>query len=125
MVFYLVILTRKRGFVLFAVLTLAFIVFRLSNKKIIAIMAIIVISILSVILITRTDVGVELIQRTLSREDFSSGRLGMIEVMWNDFLKSPLFGHGTYTTIDVVDFYHGHNIYFQVLRETGVLDSYL
>ena len=120
-VFYLLVLTRKRGFILFAVLTLAYIIFRISERKIMAIVAILIMSFLLGILLIRTEVGAELIRRTLSQEDFTTGRSAMIQVMWNDFLKSPILGSGTYTTIDVVDYHHGHNIYFQVLRETGLL----
>lgn len=120
-VFYLLVLTRKRGFILFAILTLAYIIFKLSERKIMGIVVILIMSFFLGILLIRTEVGAELIRRTLSQEDFTTGRAAMIEVMWNDFLKSPILGNGIFTTIDVVDYHHGHNIYFQVLRETGIL----
>lgn len=120
-VFYLLILTRKRGFILFSVLLLCFIIYRMSQKKLAAFVIVFVLSLLVLLILFATEAGSELIQRTLNQEDFTTGRAAMIEIMWQDFLDSPLLGNGAYTTIDVVDYHHGHNIYFQVLRETGII----
>jgi len=120
-VFYLLILTRKRGFILFNVLLLCFIIYRLSKKKVVAFIIVLIISLLILLMVFTTEGGLQLVQRTLNQKDFTTGRSAMIEIMWNDFLENPIIGNGTYTTVDVVKYHHGHNIYFQVLRENGIL----
>ena len=118
--FYLLFLTGRRGFVVFNIAIVFFLIFRLLKKKWIAILLIVLTGVVFIAFLLTTDAGMHLVQRTLNQEDLSTGRFGMIEIMWSDFLERPLTGFGTYTTIDRVDFYHGHNIYFQVLRETGI-----
>lgn len=118
--YYMLLMTDRRGLILFTAMIIFFLIFRLSNRKQIAILVVVSIAIVFLMLLIGTQPGRDLIDRTFRQADFTTGRLAMIEIMWSDFLESPLLGNGTYTTIDVVHFYHGHNIYFQVLRENGI-----
>lgn len=120
-VFYLLFLTNRRGFILFNALILFIIIFKMTKNKYKAIAIISAVLLTILIFLLTTETGLNIVNRTLNQQDFSTGRLGMIKIMWADFLERPILGNGVYTTIDVVDFYHGHNIYFQVLRENGII----
>src|SRR5690625_572466 len=66
-IFYLLFLTRKRGFILFNILLLCFIIYRMSKKKLIAFVIVLIISLLILLILFTTDAVKELVQRTLSQ----------------------------------------------------------
>lgn len=119
--FFLLFMTGKRGFILFNVLVSLYFIIKLNKYKFRTIIPISLFISMILLTLSYTEVGNRIVRRTIMSSDISTGRWGMADLMWNDFLDSPIIGKGIYTTIDVVYAYHGHNIYLQVLRETGLL----
>lgn len=117
----LLFLTNKRGFVLFSVCIMAFILWNNSRNKLKAFLAILVVGILFTFMLFKTELGQDMILRTLQQDDITTGRSKIYRIMWQDFLNHPFFGNGTYTTNNVIPIHNGHNIYFQVLRENGII----
>ena len=119
--FYLLFMTGKRGFILFNIIVFLFFIIKLSKYKFRAFIPIILFIFMNLLMLSYTEVGNRIVRRTIMNNDISTGRWRMAKLMWYDFLDSPIIGNGIYTTIDTVNAYHGHNIYLQVLRETGLL----
>ncbi|MBA5746958.1 O-antigen ligase [Aerococcus sp. 150760007-1] len=119
-VFYLIFLTEKRGFLIFNILITIYLFAINYEKKYKIIFPIIVIIIAFLLVLFRTDIGNNILERTMVQDDISSGRFPMYRAMWNDFINNPIFGNGTYSTIQEFSAGHGHNIYIQVLRENGI-----
>ena len=119
--YFLLFMTGKRSFIIFNMII--FIIFFMKFKKnlIKKIMPILFIIIFVYLILNFTEIGLKILRRIAMSDDLTSGRSSMNRLMWNDFLKNPLWGSGTYSTAMVVDSYNGHNIYLQVLRENGLI----
>lgn len=119
--YFILFLTEKRGFIVFNFIIFALLLPKVSKVKWKSIFVILAVLLAILVIIMNTEIGQELIFRTLYQDDLTTGRIPMWKVMWNDFLNNPVIGNGTYTTINVVENYNGHNIYLQVLREMGII----
>lgn len=119
-IYYLLFLTAKRGFIIFNLIIFVLLLPKVSKVKWKSIFLILTVVSVIFAIVLNTEIGQELILRT-TQEDLTTGRSGMWKIMWNDFLSNPILGNGTYTTINVVENYNGHNIYLQVLREMGII----
>lgn len=119
--YFMLFLTEKRGFIVFNLMIFVLLLPKVSRVKWKSIFLITGVLFVSLAIIMNTEVGQELLLRTLYQDDLTTGRSTMWRIMWNDFLKHPILGNGTYTTINVVENYNGHNIYLQVLREMGII----
>jgi O-antigen ligase len=79
--------------------------------------------------------GADYLARGQSAEDIRriSGREEMWSVIWGEFLKSPIIGHGYHITSEtgaievwnLVANHTAHNIYLQVLAGTGIIGMML
>lgn len=118
--FYILLMTGKRGFLVFVIIIIGYLTLQFTEKKLLALLSFGIVIAILVLLIFNTEVGQGLIQRTLLQDDITTGRLPGYELMWRQFLDNPIFGNGTYTTNSVLYINNGHNIYLQVLREHGL-----
>lgn len=120
--YYLLLLTDKRGFILFNIIILIIITFIFMREKFKSILSIVIVLGIVYTIFINTEVGYRIIERTVASSDFTTGREELYVILWEDFLKKPLFGNGTFSTLKAVFPYNnGHNIYLQVLRELGLL----
>lgn len=118
---FFIFMTGKRSFILFnALIVFVLIPFLSKYKYTVPITIVAFLSILAFILFD-TQIGEDIFIK-MAQDDISSGRFNLNSTMWNDVKESPLFGLGTYTTMDsLFGTMNGHNIYLQVLRENGLL----
>lgn len=117
---YLLILTNKRGFIIFTIVIMGYLIFRLSKSKLQSLTVFAVIGIAFLALLLFSEGGQVMIARTLGQSDITTGRMPVYKVMWENFSNYPIFGTGTYTTKSFIEINNGHNIYLQVLSENGV-----
>lgn len=120
-VYYLLVLTGKRGFLLFTIIIILYLLVRLYKQKIKIILPIIIVLLIFYFLITYTEMGNLIISRTMDSDSITTGRWPVYKIMWEDFLEKPIFGNGTYSTLNAIYLFNGHNIYLQILRENGII----
>lgn len=118
---YLLLLTGKRGFLIYMLAITMFILFKMSKNKIATIVPVLVLAMLAWYMLNNTQTGINILVRTFDQSDISTGRFDMFSIMWEDFLESPFLGKGTYSTASKVNAVNGHNIYLQILRENGLV----
>lgn len=122
---YLIFMTGKRGFIIFNLISiLAFTPFVTKYKATVPLIIIFFTALFTWIIVS-SEIGQLFIIR-MQAADFSSGRYLLNDIMLEDILSKPFFGNGTYTTRGIIlrDSYlemDGHNIYLQVLRESGLI----
>lgn len=121
LLFVLIFLTDKRGFIIFNSLIVVYIFYRSSEKKLKAILPLGFFLAIFAFILFGTEMGYNLLDSSINSGDITSGRAGMNQLMWQGFIENPIFGQGTYTTMNYIDFTHGHNIYLQVLTEQGLV----
>lgn len=119
--YYLIFLTNKRGFLLFSLIILLYLIFRIFKQKYKIIVPVIFVIILFYIMLNYTEAGQELLIRTSSQDDITTGRTPAYNAMWQGFTNRPLLGNGTFSTLSMIDLFHGHNIYLQILNEQGII----
>ncbi len=136
--------SNSRGSTLLVVAVAGCALFLFSNNRRRAV-AMISLALLLIAIVT-LDPGMELVSQSVgasadylargqSVEDIRqvSGRAEMWSVIWGEFLKSPVIGHGYFITsetgaIEVWNFvanHTAHNIYLQVLASTGIIGMVL
>lgn len=120
LLYYLLFLTGKRGFIIFSVLIILYLIFVNTNIKLYAILLSIVAILFLYLLVSNTDIGREILERTFETDDVTSGRTDIYKIMWEDIKSKPFWGSGTFTTQNIATVNHGHNVYLQVLRENGI-----
>lgn len=120
--FMLTFLTGKRIFI-FATIIVCFAVYLFNYRKNIirTILLFSVMMIVVVYLFNNTIIGDRLIYR-MNLADSSRGRIGIYTLMLDGIAQNPIFGHGlTSTTTYIKNYLNGHNIYLQLLYETGII----
>lgn len=114
--------TGKRIFILLvAVISLALICsyYRKNAFKILVVSLLILVGIF--LLLNYTEYGQTIILK-MSKIDPTTGRRGINEQMINWFWESPIYGNGVTSTLSLLGGYqNGHNIYIQILSESGIL----
>lgn len=124
--FILLFKTGKRIFIALT-LVVALIIFLFYNKKhLFKIIGIVMImGFVFYILLYHTDIGQILIQRSM-RADPTRGRSNIYAMMWHWFIQHPFVGNGLTSTQQLLKGYlNGHNIYLQILMESGVLGAFI
>lgn len=89
-----------------------------KTKKILPI--IIIISIIIFFMQTYFNSAVKIFERFLTQQDITTGRIDLYSITWDYFLKNPITGNGLFFTQSILNTYT-HNIYLQLLCETGVV----
>ena len=121
-IYIFVFLTAKRSFILLipcGVFVLLCFHLKKHIGKIIAYFAVVII--VMMLLLYKTDFGQALLLRS-SGDDWSTGRVGINEQMIARFWDAPIIGNGVCSTLVLLsDYQNAHNIYLQVLSESGVL----
>ncbi|GAB2538000.1 O-antigen ligase family protein [Gracilibacillus alcaliphilus] len=141
---FALLLTQKRAHLLFTFISIVIVYLQFSThyiekfKKSINLIIIGVISSLVIIpLLLLTSVGETLffrlsmtIQNLSLDQDISSGRLDLWHLAWQLFLNNPLLGVGwgnfsshVVGTVTVETEMQTHNIYLQILSETGIFSA--
>ncbi|MFW5445851.1 O-antigen ligase family protein [Aerococcus urinaeequi] len=120
-VFILLIMTGKRGMTLFVLIIVAYLAFSLTKNKYYAILPMVFFGIFLIYLILNTGAGQDLIIRTITQDDLTTGRAPIYNIMWNKFLENPIGGIGTYSINNLIATKNGHNIYLQMLSENGII----
>lgn len=113
-------LTAKRGFIVFVIIIgviLACLFFRQHLKKVLLICAGVIVALVAVCLVT--DFGKQLIQRTL--DSMFTGRTELYAEMLKMFKSSPIWGCGAASCLSIKGKTNGHNIFLQILAETGLV----
>lgn len=118
--------TGKRIFIVLT-LMIGLFLFAMHNKK--HIFKIVVISIVALcvlfLLLNYTLIGQRLIMRAESL-DPTRGRMGIYAQLWASFLQKPILGNGLTSTLQLLNgFQNGHNIYLQILSESGLIGFFL
>jgi O-antigen ligase len=132
--------SNSRGSTLLLVMTAGSVLFLFSNNRVRAV-AMISLAVLLLAVVT-LDPGLKSVSESVgasadyfargqSVEDIRkvSGRAEMWSVIWGEFLKSPIIGHGYHITSEtgaievwnLVANHTAHNIYLQVLAGTGIV----
>ncbi len=129
------VLTNKRAHFLFLILSLAITYYATGDNKqkgkrilILALIAIVLL-IVANYLINNVNIGVFIkLRNTLTQledgEDVTSGRSAMYAAAWKYFVQNPLFGIGWEKSPVIIPELHGmhvHNIYIELLIETGIV----
>ena len=134
LLFICLVLTNKRAHLLFLILSLAITYYATGDSKqkgkrilILTLIGIVLLIVLNY-LITRVNIGVFIKLRTMftkiaDDEDVTSGRSGLYAVAWKCFVQNPLFGIGweKYPIMPDSNGSHTHNIYLELLCETGIV----
>lgn len=73
------------------------------------------------VLLLSTDAGRHIIERTLGA-GWTTGRNNLSKELLKSFVEKPILGNGFGSTISNANLnaYNGHNIYLQILSETGI-----
>lgn len=131
------ILTNKRAHFLFTIATIAVCYYMTaysgekSKRALIILIAGVAAILFLYFAIEYLNVGVFIKLRTMlvaveDDEDITSGRLVLWSIAWKYFLKKPFFGIGWECFRDLPDWpkpVMTHNIYFQLLCETGIFGA--
>lgn len=129
------VLTNKRAHFLFGILSIAIAYYATGEKKyrskrfLILVLSGIAGLIVVYFLITSVDVGVFrklnlMLTQISDDEDVTSGRIELYAVAWKHFLQNPIFGIGweQYPFLpDGLGEMHTHDIYLELLCETGIV----
>ena len=118
--------TGKRSFVLLVILIDLF-MYCLYNRKYMlkALFVSIVVCVLFLVILLKTDVGMRLVMRTVG-DSWSSGRINIYGVLWDEFMQNPIIGKGIATSSNIWGRYNnGHNIYLQILSESGLIGIFV
>lgn len=125
------LLTTKRGVTLAVAIALIYTCYyykyKINNKKfnliriIKNIFIIIFMILLIVILIDKYFPGALLIFKRFTQKDISTGRIENYKIIWSYFSDNPILGNGLYFSRIILDGNDAHNIYIQLLVETGLL----
>lgn len=119
-IYIMLFATQKRGLLLYTISIFVILLWLRSKNKIKAFFPALFIILLFSYLLFNTEFGISMIEKTIQQDDITTGRMPVFQIMWDDFKKYPFFGNGTYTTVDVIYLFNGHNIYLQILREQGL-----
>ncbi|MCZ0717177.1 O-antigen ligase family protein [Aerococcus kribbianus] len=119
--YYLLFLTAKRGFLAFSIVIISYLIFRISKRKYLIIFPFIIFAGLFTLFLVKSQIGQDILLRSMNAEDITTGRLQFYEIVWNSFKESPIIGQGTYSTKEIIPINNAHNIYLQVLREQGII----
>ncbi len=122
--FYALISTGKRGPLLANLISILFLLIidiKIRKKSLKNLFVfVIIIGFIIFGIINFTSRGQIIFQRFFNNDRILTGRGVIYEQIFNNFLKNPILGNGiasTYTSIDT----SGHNIYLQLLNETGIV----
>lgn len=116
------LLTGKRGPLIAVLLSLVIIVFFFNPKKISKKHTVLLFFSISLMIITMllTGIGDKIISSFFTNDDLSSGRFDIYITLFKDFIRKPMMGFGTRSTI--VDLgIGGHNDYLTILRDNGII----
>ena len=132
--FMCLVLTNKRAHFLFLFLSLAIAYYATGDSKqkgkriLILVLIGFVLLIILYYLIYKVNIGVFIKLRNMfslmnDDEDVMSGRNVLSGIAWETFLQNPLFGIGweKYPSMPVSRGMHTHNIYLELLCETGIV----
>ncbi len=140
------LLTQKRGHVLFMTVSLLFVYIQYSNikhEKIIKSFKLMLTTGMTIIFITifarLTNFGQDMFSRLIDTfknfvdgEDITSGRLALWNHAWDLFVQNPILGVGwgnfsktVIGSVTVQTEMETHNIYLQLLSETGIVGAAL
>ncbi|MDI3236269.1 O-antigen ligase family protein [Exiguobacterium antarcticum] len=122
--FYALLLTEKRGLLLFNILTIFFMFGILIYKKLklkkIKSLIIIFITILIFIFIWLLSNNSYLLEYYLFDEDISTGRVGIYKDVMGMIGENPVLGNGIGSIEESLNI-KGHNIYLQLWAESGLI----
>ena len=125
-IYIFIFLTAKRSFILLipgGIFIIMCFLLRKHIRKIIIYFSIMII--VMMILLYKTEAGQELLLRSLGN-NWSTGREQINDQMIQIFWNSPLFGNGVCSTLVLLSGYqNAHNIYLQVLSESGILGLFI
>lgn len=120
--FIFIFMTAKRIFIVLDALILCFL-YSIKNKKHapkIFFFGLLIVGMLW-LLMNNTVVGARIIKR-MESIDPTRGRNSIYEILISSFWETPIIGKGFGSTKKIVDFFNnGHNVYLQILSETGLV----
>ena len=124
--YILVFLTAKRIFIILIPCAVAILLCILLKKHIGKIViCLLVMMAIMMLLLFKTDFGKALLIRS-SGEGWSTGRVQINEQMMDSFWEHPLLGNGVGSTLVLLSHVqNAHNIYLQILSESGILGFFL
>ncbi len=119
-------LTGKRIFIGLTFLIIIFLYVLKNKDKLYKIFVILIFNIFFMyFLFENTQIGKILIRRMKS-EDFTRGRIYIYSQLFENYKKHIILGNGLSSTINQFkEFSNGHNIYLQLLNETGVIGFFI
>ena len=114
--------TSKRSFILYSIIIVLFLCYFYYKKHIIKIISYTLIICGSIYyLLINTEAGQRMIDRSQG-ESLTTNRSDLVYRMLSFFNNKPLTGNGLSSTLLLIpDFTNGHNIYVQILCETGLI----
>lgn len=114
--------TSKRSFILYSIIIVLFLCYFYYKKHIFKIITYTLIICGSIYyLLINTEAGQRMIERSQG-ESLTTNRSDLIDRMLSFFSNKPLTGNGLSSTLLLIpDFTNGHNIYVQILCETGLI----
>lgn len=137
LIFIALLLTAKRGPILFCIISLlvCYIVYnKTSIKSIIKFFSIIIIIFLAVMVIKDISIFKDVVERfTNFGADITGGRKPLYDLAYNMFTKNEIIGNGWgsykyFANESIIgsiyggnSFMYAHNVYLQVLAETGII----
>lgn len=125
MLFYFmaIVVTGRRGALIFTLLSLAIIYVKISDNKMITLgrIAFVILCIIVGVYILFPDIIGRMLEKTFSGNfDLSSGRFHLWQTAWELFKTNPLFGCG-FGYFSVFMNINVHNVYIQFICETGLI----
>ena len=118
------VLTNKRGPILFTVVTVIIMYIIESKKntatKIKTIAVLLLVSLGGYYLMTENRVVQEWLIKINSNVASNQNRLGAYASQWENFIKHPFWGSGTKSSSSILNGMDGHNIYLAALSENGL-----
>ncbi|WP_214769015.1 O-antigen ligase family protein [Exiguobacterium sp. s133] len=121
--FYALLLTEKRGLLLFNIITILFILIillykKMELKKIKGLIITFFITIIT-ILVWMLSINSYLLNYYLFDEDISTGRVDIYKRVLEMISKNPILGNGIGSIEETLNI-KGHNIYLQLWAESGI-----
>lgn len=118
----MVFMTGKRVFILLSVLIMLGLLcmFNRHNFVRILLVGVVILAVLG-LLLYNTEVGQGILDK-MDAADPTTGRAAINAQLWESFLEAPLFGKGVCSSLQsVTKHQNGHNIYLQILSESGLV----
>lgn len=118
--------TGKRSFILITIVAALVIIGICYKKHVTKIIGISTLMVLGLaLLLFCTEFGNEILKKSLG-DSWSTGRTRIYEAMLNNFMDNPILGKGIGTSLNIVEgFTNGHNIYLQILSESGIIGFFI